>query len=180
MTRRNWERWSIAVVVFLYVASLVLPVTAQHSDWRGAADLGWFYLVFGVALIPFWFPNLLFIIGVVLLLFRRNKTAAVLGLIATLGAAVWLANASGMGPGYYCWLASMAALASVGGWRALLADDLDTLEPAEKVRPTLPDPAALELFRPPGYKPPVIVDVRRAAPQDNQPSSLQPPCFPSS
>jgi hypothetical protein len=75
----------------------------------------------------------------------------------------------------------MALLAVAGGcfaFRVKLKAALSLLAPVPPG--VLPDPGALALFNQPQAKPLPPTDIRSGAPQASGPSSVQPPCSPSS
>jgi hypothetical protein len=73
-----------------------------------------------------WSPNPFFWLGIVLLTLRRWHAATASGIIALLGAFIWVVNFHELTfdfkdyrEGYYVWLASMGLLAGLGCWRTL-------------------------------------------------------------
>jgi hypothetical protein len=129
MTTRVGRFACVAVLVGLFVVSFFLPVYFGIFGWEAFLAPVLFdfagpqiYFPASPALVIFgWLPNLLFPLGVVLLLLRRNGSAMAVGFLASLVACLWLWHPPrGLGLGYFVWLASMVLLAAAGGCYALL------------------------------------------------------------
>lgn len=126
---------SVGLVVGLYAMSFFLPVTRGFINlrgWeailvvagalftpsiptRGVDDADWILTFLG------YLPNPLVWIGIVLLVLGQWRLAAVAGAIALAFGIIWMFDVGGgkldvshSHVGYYCWLASMAALAAAG------------------------------------------------------------------
>ena len=203
MIKRHWQRLCIAVVVGVFVLSFFLPACQAPFAPAGEYFLGWqacyfLWLAFwrlmlwGKGVLPpnldlletvcGWLPNLLFPIGSLLLMVRRNWSAMIVGIMASLGACIWLqVSQEGLYSGYIVWLASMVLLAVAGGCFASFASDKGMRGMAAYPPPqVLPDPSVFALFNQPRGEQPIPTKVRAGTPPSDRPSSQQPPCSPSS
>jgi hypothetical protein len=133
-------------------------------------------------------PNILFAAGIRLLLLRRHRSALVVGVLASLDACYpllgWLLEKLqplGLGSGYFVWLASMVLLALAGACFAFVTNPKAGSNRSARPAPSMfPDPGALALFNQPQANPLLPTEVRSDTPPGGKPSSLQPPCSPSS
>ena len=195
MTKRRWQWLCIAAVVGTYVTSLFLPADCGiHMSGAeaclmfpqyivkllaGSTRLEMGTLLFGML---FYFcPNVLFVLGLLLLALRRYRMAVAAGLAAAACASYFFVLISWLNIGYYVWLGSILLLAATGGFLAVLRTDADMqVGTADSVPPALPDPSLLALFNQPQPRPLRPTEVRPAAPPSAMDSSTRPPCSLSS
>lgn len=108
--------WVIGIPA-LYVLACVLPAVKLVAEQEIAP--GWMCLIpsFYDLFIPIWWTNPLFLLGCLLLALGFNRTAAGIGVLIT-PLAIYCAfifwKDGGLGPGYFCWLASYSLLAVAG------------------------------------------------------------------
>ena len=201
MTKRRWQWSCIAAVVGVFALSFFLPVvrspftsTQEYVLGWQACSAGWCVFwtlcLWGKGVLPTsrdllesafgWLPNLLFPLGTLLLVLRRNRSALILGIIAALAACIWLQDLQfGLYSGYFLWLASMVLLALAGGCFAFMANPKAVPNTsAHPSPPKLPDPSLLALFNQPRPTEPVPKEIRSSAPQGVHPSSLSAAMFP--
>jgi hypothetical protein len=122
----------VALVAFLYAASLFCPAFEFRFDERQHVLSGWEAFIFLPRCVAFidavsqmhlvlaWLPNLLLLVGVVGLLLGSRRTALLASVFALLGGlyvpGYFLYPSDStfvLGAGYYLWMASMAVLAGL-------------------------------------------------------------------
>ncbi|WP_322082281.1 hypothetical protein [Burkholderia sp. BCC1972] len=161
-TRLNLAR---AVIVALYVASLLLPVAAEPPNAAGAVSWWRGYMVLALGPLAIldlqfaWLGNPLFVVALI----RPNRTVSALLAAAVAFAIGWhtiptdanYEKISTFGAGYYLWIAAMiggAVLPWIDGRQRkerVAAEAMVAIEAASTRRPVQPD-IAPSPGRPPG------------------------------
>lgn len=182
MSRLRWQLLCMAGIAATYVTSLFLPAIGDplgghpRTGWEvlGASRM----LIPGPAALPALFAlgqNLLLFLGVIMLGLCRNRTAMILGMLATLGASVdffyLLWTHAYLYAGFFFWLASLVLLFISGVCLAPQAGEESTAVP---FAPPLPDPSALALLN--KNRQPQSPSAKKSTPAPPQGSGPLPTC----